>query len=126
MWRGPVQPVIGHTSSNYRPHDATPDPRRLRAVRTWCYHFDVPARKLSIALEEPVLLAARQAAQRRGMSLSAWLNQASVNALAVEDGLVGVAEWEAEHGPPSADALAAADAVLDAASIGRGREHHAA
>jgi hypothetical protein len=54
------------------------------------------------------------------MSLSAWLNQAFVNALAVEDDLIGVAEWEAEYGPPSADALAAADAVLDAASIGRG------
>ncbi len=80
------------------------------------------AQKLSIALEEPVLRAARQAALRRGMSLSAWLNQASVNALAVEDGLVGVAEWEAEHGRPSEDALAAADAVLDAASIGRRRE----
>src|SRR5665811_688541 len=90
---------------------------RLRAVRTGCYYFDMPVHKLSIALDEPVLLAARQAAQRRGMSLSAWLNQASVNALAVEDGLIGVAEWEAEHGPSSADASAAADAVLDAASI---------
>jgi hypothetical protein len=76
------------------------------------------AQKLSIALEEPVLEAARQAARRRGISLSAWLNKASVSALAVEDGLVAVAEWEAEHGQPSADALAAADAVLDAASIG--------
>jgi hypothetical protein len=74
-----------------------------------------------------VLEAARRAAEHRGISLSAWLNQASVNALAVEDGLVGVAEWEAEHGEPSEERLAAADAVLDAASIGYGRaRHHAA
>jgi hypothetical protein len=92
-----------------------------------CYHCDVPVQKLSIALEEPVVQAARKAAERRGISLSAWLNLASVNALAVEDGLVGVAEWEAEHGRPSQDQLAAADAVLDAASIGRGHgQHHAA
>ncbi len=86
----------------------------------------MPAQKLSIALEEPVLLAAREAAQRRGISLSAWLNQASVSALAIEDGLVGVAAWEAEFGPPSAEDLAAADAVLDGAGIGRGREQHRA
>ena len=98
---------------------------RSAVVGSRCYHPAMPVEKLSIALEEPVLRAARQAAVRRGMSLSAWLNQASVNALALEDGLAGVAEWEAEHGRPSEDALAAADAVLDAASIGR-REPDAA
>jgi hypothetical protein len=46
--------------------------------------------------------------------------EASHNKLMVEDGLRGVAEWEAEYGPLSEDALAAADAVLDVASIGRG------
>jgi len=79
--------------------------------------------KLSISLEEPVLLAARKAAKRRGMSLSAWLNEAAVKALEteirLEDGLAAVAEWEAESGPISAEELAAADAVLDAAGIGR-------
>lgn len=74
------------------------------------------AQKLSIALEQPVFQAARQAAARRGMSLSAWLNEASRNALAVEDGLIAVAEWEAEHGPLPAGDLAAADEVLDALS----------
>ena len=98
----------------------------MSAVRTRCYHFYVPVQKLSISLEEPVLLAARQAAERRGMSLSAWLNEASVSALEtevrLEDGLAGVSEWEAEHGPISAEELAKADAVLDAAGIGRKRE----
>jgi hypothetical protein len=86
----------------------------------------VPVRKLSIALEEPVLLAAKQAAKRRGMSLSAWLNEAAERALetdgGIEAGLAGVAEWEAENGPLSEEDLAAASAVLDAAGIGRGRE----
>ncbi len=73
------------------------------------------AQKLSIALEEPVAAAAKRAAQRRGISLSAWLNEASRSALTVEDGLIAVAEWEAEHGTLSAETLAGADAVLDAA-----------
>lgn len=98
--------------------------KRSQMVGIGCYRVRMATQKLSIALETQVLLAAREAAQRRGMSLSAWLNQASVNALAIEDGLMGVAEWEAEHGSPSAHALAAADAVLDAASIGR--ERHSA
>jgi hypothetical protein len=79
------------------------------------------AQKLSIALEQPVAYAAKQSAERRGISLSAWLNEASRNALAIEDGLAAVAEWEAEHGPLTAQDLAAADAVLDAARVGHTR-----
>jgi hypothetical protein len=86
----------------------------------------MPAHKLSISLDEPVFLAAKQAAERRGMSLSAWLNDAAERALETEasiaDGLAGVAEWEAENGPLSDEDLAAASAVLDAAGIGRRRE----
>ncbi|HEV3320204.1 MAG TPA: hypothetical protein VG053_10855 [Solirubrobacteraceae bacterium] len=86
----------------------------------------MPAQKVSISMDEPVLLAAREAAKRRGMSLSAWLNEASETALEtevrLEDGLAGVAEWEAENGPITAEELAKADAILDAAGIGRKRE----
>lgn len=86
----------------------------------------MPVQKVSISLDQSVLLAAREAAQRRGMSLSAWVNQVSESALEtevrIEDGLAGVAEWEAEHGPISAEALAKTDAILDAAGIGRKRE----
>jgi hypothetical protein len=77
----------------------------------------VSAQKLSIALDEPVARAARQSAAKRGISLSAWLNEASRNALAIEDGLVAVAEWEAEQGKLSLEDLAAADAVLDDAQV---------
>jgi hypothetical protein len=53
------------------------------------------------------------------VSLSAWLNEASRNALIVEDGLAAVAEWESEHGRLTADELAAADDALDGAAVRR-------
>jgi hypothetical protein len=76
---------------------------------------DMGVKKLSIALDERVAEAAAASAERHGLSLSAWLNRAAANALAVEDGLAAVAEWEAEHGAFTAEEIAAADAVLDAA-----------
>ena len=72
-------------------------------------------KKLSIALDERVAEAAAASAERHGLSLSAWLNRAAEKALAIEDGLAAVAEWEAEHGAFTAEEIAAADAVLDAA-----------
>lgn len=42
---------------------------------------------------------------------------ASVSGARTEDGLIGVAEQEAERGPLSENALAKADAILDAAGI---------
>lgn len=42
---------------------------------------------------------------------------ASRSALVVENGLVAVTEWEAEQGALTAEALAAADAVLERAGI---------
>ena len=86
----------------------------------------MPAQKVSISLGESVLLAAREAAKRRGMSLSAWLNGIAAEALAhetsIEKGLQGVAEWEAESGPPTEEEMAEASAILDAAGIGIKRE----
>ncbi len=86
----------------------------------------MPVQKVSISLDEQVLVGAKQAAERRGMSLSAWLNKVSENALetevSLEDGLAAVAEWEAEHGPPSPEVVAEVNAVLDAAGIGRRRK----
>ncbi len=70
-------------------------------------------RKLSVALSETVAGQASAAALRRGLSLSAWLNESAQNSLRVEAGLAAVAEWEAEHGSFSAEELAEADAVID-------------
>jgi len=73
----------------------------------------VTVRKLSVALEEGVAEAAGRAAAHTGVSLSAWLNHAAENQLAVEAGLDAVRDWETEHGELTDAELAAADAVLD-------------
>lgn len=70
-------------------------------------------RKLSVALDDQVAAAAAEAAERSGLSLSAWLNHAAENALAIEAGLAAVREWETEHGALTPDELAAADQMLD-------------
>jgi hypothetical protein len=70
-------------------------------------------RKLSVALNDDVAEAAARAAEREGLSLSAWLNHAAENELALERGLEGVREFEAEHGELTAEQLAAADRILD-------------
>ena len=77
--------------------------------------LNMGVKKLSVALDERVAEAAAASAERQGLSLSAWLNRAAQNALALEDGLAAVAEWEAEYGAFTAEEIAAADAVLDAA-----------
>jgi predicted HicB family RNase H-like nuclease len=41
----------------------------------------VSVQKVSVSLDESVLLAAREAAKRRGMSLSAWVNQRIASAI---------------------------------------------
>jgi hypothetical protein len=73
----------------------------------------VTVRKLSVALDGDVAAAAYVAAQRRGLSLSSWLNEAAENALQIELGLLAVAAWEAEHGAFTAAELEAADRILD-------------
>jgi hypothetical protein len=73
----------------------------------------MPVRKLSVALEDDVAEAASRAAERAGMSLSAWLNHAAENELAIEAGLDAAREWEADHGVLTAKELAAADKLLD-------------
>ena len=70
-------------------------------------------KKLSVALDDGVAAEVARAAERSGVSVSAWLNDAAANALAVEAGLEAVGEWEADHGALTVDELAAADALLD-------------
>lgn len=79
----------------------------------WYYHRVMAVRKLSVALDESVAAEAATAAERRGVSLSAWLNAAAERALVLEAGLVAVAEWEAEHGEFTEAELVWADSVLD-------------
>lgn len=82
-------------------------------VGTGCYHFRMPVKKVSVALDESVAQGAATAAKLRGLSLSAWLNAAAERALAIEVALSAVRAWEADHGELSAEELAWADTVLD-------------
>lgn len=78
-------------------------------------------RKISVALDESVAAAAMEAAGRSGLSLSAWLNRAAENELAIGRGLAAVSEWEADHGAFSDAELAAADELLDRVLDGAAR-----
>jgi hypothetical protein len=53
------------------------------------------------------------AAAEDGVSFSAWLSEAAERRLRVRAGLQGVAEWEAEAGPLTAEERAAGEALLD-------------
>jgi hypothetical protein len=82
-------------------------------------------KKMSVALDAKTAKAAAASAAKRGLSLSAWLNDAAENALAIEAGLAAVAAWEAEHGRLTDEELAAADRVLDRVHRGRGERRAA-
>ena len=69
-------------------------------------------KKLSVALDQTVAKQAALAAEKQGLSLSAWLNAAAERALLIEGGLAAMAAWDAECGPPSEEAFAWADAAL--------------
>lgn len=70
-------------------------------------------KKLSVALDETVAREAALAAEKQGLSFSAWLNAAAERALLIEGGLAAVAEWEAENGAFTDEELAWADSVLE-------------
>ena len=70
-------------------------------------------RKLSVALDPSVADAAAEAAEREGISLSAWLSRAAERALVVERGLEGVRAWERDNGSLTDAELSDADKVLN-------------
>jgi hypothetical protein len=74
-------------------------------------------KKLSVALDGTVAAQVAAAAERAGMSVSAWLNRAAENELAIEAGLDAVREWESDHGALSPEELAAADSLLDRVAV---------
>ena len=70
-------------------------------------------RKLSVALDPSVADAAADAAEREGISLSAWLSRAAARALVVERGLEAVRAWERDNGSLTDAELSDADKVLN-------------
>ena len=77
-------------------------------------------KKLSVALDATVAAQVALAAERAGVSVSAWLNHAAANELSIEAGLDAVREWEADHGELTPEELAAADSLLDRVPRGGG------
>jgi hypothetical protein len=77
-------------------------------------------RRLAIALEDDVAEAVGRAADRAGVSVSAWLNEAAVHELRFEEALPRLPERE--RGQPDIDLSAAADLLgrlLDPATPSR-------
>jgi hypothetical protein len=72
-----------------------------------------PAAKLAISVDRDVHARVLVAAESAGLSISAWMTAAARRALKIEQGLLAVQEWEAEHGAITAQELAAAKRRLN-------------
>lgn len=72
-----------------------------------------PSPKLAITVDSEIHERVVMAAAEDGVSVSAWMTAAARRALVVRDGLAGVAEWEQENGPLTADELEAARRRVD-------------
>jgi hypothetical protein len=57
-----------------------------------------PSPKLAITIDPDVHAQVVATAAARQMSISAWMTEAARRALKLDDGLLAIAEWEAEHG----------------------------
>ena len=65
-------------------------------------------KKLAITIDAALHAKVVEAAEREGVSVSAWMTAAARQVLRAGDGLAAVAEWEAEQGEATADELEAA------------------
>jgi len=61
-------------------------------------------RKVTITLPEEALERVSALARAEGLPLSTYLTRMAEHRIRIEDGLAAMREWEAEYGPPSADA----------------------
>ena len=75
-------------------------------------------RKVTVSLDENAYAIAQRMAEAAGMSLSAWLSGAAVDAARVEAGLAAVADYERESGAFDPEELAKVDRELDRLGIG--------
>lgn len=56
---------------------------------------------MTISLDEQAAVLAERSAAAEGLSLSAWLSRAALGQARIEEGLRGVAEYEAAYGAPT-------------------------
>lgn len=72
-----------------------------------CYPGSVAQReKRSISLPPELARAVEQAARAEGLTFSAWLARTAAHRLKLDAGRRGLAEWEQENGPLTAEELA--------------------
>jgi hypothetical protein len=72
-----------------------------------CYHHAMAIRtKRSISLPPDLAVAIERAAQAEGTTVSGWITDAATHRLRLDAGRSGIAEWEAENGPLTAEELA--------------------
>jgi predicted transcriptional regulator len=67
-----------------------------------------PSPKLAITVDPEVHARVVAAAEAEGVSVSAWMTTAARHALKLREGLLAVAEWEAENGAFTREELDAA------------------
>lgn len=75
----------------------------------------MPAVKRSVAFDPEIWKEAEAAAREEGTSLSALVNDALSEHLALRRGLRAMDEWQAEHGAFTDEEMASADEALDRA-----------
>ncbi|MFC8915696.1 hypothetical protein ACFT5C_07980 [Streptomyces sp. NPDC057116] len=69
--------------------------------------------RVTITIPSETLEAVRQAAERDGLSVSAWLSRAAEKAAKIEAGLAAAEEVLTELGPPTPEEQAWVDSVMD-------------
>lgn len=96
------------------------DASEIAMVLPWSYYSSMgTVVKKSVSVPDAIWAAAEAEAARSNTTVSALIADALENLLAIRAGLRAVQEWEREHGEFTATEIAEADAILDAAGVGR-------
>ena len=86
---------------------------QLRGSTTGSTVFGMAVTKRSVSIDDSVAHCIEHAASEDGVSFSAWLSGAAEHKLLLREGLLGVAEWEAEAGALTPAERAAGEALLE-------------
>ena len=73
----------------------------------------VPDEEVHLSLDERTVEAAREAAARAGLTLSAWMSHAVESTALYENGLAGIREYEDECGEITQEDRGAAAALIE-------------
>lgn len=95
--------------------DPIVEPRQAPSSTSGTTMVDVPVVKKSVSLDASVAQRIQRAATQDGVSFSTWLTHAVERQLTIRDGLIAVAEWEAEHGALTPEERATARSQLASA-----------